>query len=189
MSPILLLDNFDSFTFNIFHGLVRAGARVEVRRCDAVDLTAIQELAPSMIVLSPGPGRPEDASLSLEAVHRFAGVIPMFGICLGMQVIAVALGGAVGSAPEPVHGKVSQIDHDGQGLFQGLPSPLSVGRYHSLCVKKVPECLHITARTIDGLIMGFRHRHLPIAGLQFHPDSFLTEQGQEMLQHAIHGRF
>jgi len=187
MSPALLIDNFDSFTFNVFHGLVQAGLEVEVRRCDALDLGSVESLHPSMIVLSPGPGRPEDARLCLEVTRTFAGRVPIFGICLGMQVLALALGGEVGRSPEPVHGKVSRVRHDGQGLFTGLPDPLEVGRYHSLCVTQVPDELEITARTEDDIVMGLRHRTWPLAGVQFHPDSFLTVQGQEMLSNAARG--
>jgi anthranilate synthase/aminodeoxychorismate synthase-like glutamine amidotransferase len=187
MRRILLIDNFDSFTYNVFHGLVEAGAEVQVSRCDELDLASVEALDPAMIVLSPGPGRPEDARLCLEVTKTFAGRIPIFGICLGMQVLAVALGGEVSRASEPVHGKVSRVHHDGLGLFSGVPNPFLVGRYHSLCVTQVPECLTTTAQTEDGVIMGLRHCALPIAGVQFHPDSFLTEHGQEMLNNAAHG--
>jgi anthranilate synthase/aminodeoxychorismate synthase-like glutamine amidotransferase len=140
-------------------------------------------------VFSPGPGRPEDARLCLEVTRAFAGRVPLFGICLGMQVLAVALGGEVGRAPDPVHGKVSQVHHDGRGLFAGLPDPFLAGRYHSLCVTRVPDCLEVTARTEDGVVMALRHRSWPLAGVQFHPDSFLTEHGLEMLEHAARGHF
>jgi anthranilate synthase/aminodeoxychorismate synthase-like glutamine amidotransferase len=188
-APLFLIDNFDSFTYNVVHGLAAAGARVEVRRADRADLATIEALAPSIIVISPGPGRPEDATLSLEIVRRFAGRTPILGICLGMQVIAVACGGTVGRAPAPVHGKMSLVWHDQRGLFAGLPSPLSAGRYHSLCVTGAPACLEVAARTEDGVIMGLRHRSCPMAGLQFHPDSFLTPHGAEIMRNAVHGDF
>lgn len=184
---IFLLDHFDSFTHNVLHGLVQAGAQVELRRVDQTDLSAIHHFAPDLLVLSPGPGRPEDARLALEVIREFGNRIPILGICLGMQVLAIAFGGMVDRAPEPVHGKVSLVHHQGTGLFEGLPSPLQAGRYHSLRVTKVPECMDVTAHTEDGLVMGLRHQTLPLAGVQFHPDSFLTEQGTEMLTHAVHG--
>jgi anthranilate synthase/aminodeoxychorismate synthase-like glutamine amidotransferase len=186
---ILLIDNFDSFTYNVLHGLVEAGGDVEVRRADLLDLETIKPYRPDMIVISPGPGRPEDAALSLAVLHRFGGRIPILGICLGMQAMAVAFGGQVAPSPAPVHGKVSDVLHDGRGLFEGLPSPMPVGRYHSLCVTEVPAAFEITARTVEGLVMGLRHREQIMAGVQFHPDSFLTPHGREMMRHAIHGRF
>lgn len=186
---ILLIDNFDSFTFNVLHGLVEAGAIVDVRRADRLSLSEVEELKPDMVALSPGPGRPEDATLSLEVIRHLGDRLPILGICLGMQALAVAFGGAVDRSPEPVHGKVSRIFHDGRGLFAGLPSPMIVGRYHSLCVTRVPDCLEVTARTEDGLVMGLRHRKRALAGVQFHPDSFLSPFGGEMLCHAILGRF
>jgi anthranilate synthase/aminodeoxychorismate synthase-like glutamine amidotransferase len=187
-SPILLIDNFDSFTFNVMHGLVEAGADVEVRRADALTADIVETFDPAMIVISPGPGRPEDARLSLDVCRGFGGRVPILGICLGMQMMAVAFGGAVGRAREPVHGKTSEVLHDGRGLFDGLPSPMTVGRYHSLCVTRAPECVEITARTADGVVMGLRHKEFPMAGVQFHPDSFLSPFGKEMLRNAVHGR-
>jgi anthranilate synthase/aminodeoxychorismate synthase-like glutamine amidotransferase len=188
MGLILLIDNFDSFTHNISHGLVAAGAAVEIRRRDRIDVAAVRSIDPAMIVLSPGPGRPEDSGVCLEIARTLAGSIPILGICLGMQVLAVAFGGVVDRAPEPVHGKTSSVTHDGSGLFAGLPSPLDVGRYHSLCVTSVPPEMEVTARTSDGVLMGLRHRSLPLAGLQFHPDSFLTPQGGAILRNAADGR-
>lgn len=187
-SRVLLLDHFDSFTFNVLHGLVEAGGSVEVRRVDAMGVDDIAAWDPSLLVLSPGPGRPEDASLALAAIHCFGGRIPILGICLGLQAIALAFGGEVGRAPEPVHGKVSTVRHTGEGLFDGLASPMAVGRYHSLCVTRVPDGLEVSARTEDGVVMGLRHRELRLAGVQFHPDSFLTPLGTEVLRNALHGR-
>lgn len=186
MASVLLIDNFDSFTFNVYHGLVEAGAQVEVRRRDRLSLPDIALMAPSLIVLSPGPGRPEEATLCLEVVREFAGRIPIFGICLGLQVLALARGGSVGRAMEPVHGKVSQILHTGRGCFSGLPSPMTAGRYHSLCVTRVPEDLEVCAEA-EGLVMALRHPTLPLAGVQFHPDSFLTPEGLQLLKNVVHG--
>ena len=186
---ILLIDNFDSFTFNVLHGLVEAGACVEVRRADRLTLADVEDFNPAMIVISPGPGRPQDATLSLAVILRFGDRIPILGICLGMQAMALAFGGSVGCSPEPVHGKVSRVVHDRKGLFQGLSSPMIVGRYHSLCVTQVPDCLEITARTEEGLIMGLRHRAYAITGVQFHPDSFLSPFGAELLRNAVLGHY
>jgi len=189
LSRAVMLDNFDSFTFNVFHGLVEAGARVEVRRAEAIDLPGLIALKPELLVISPGPKRPEDATLSLEALRHFGGRIPVLGICLGMQCMAQAFGGRVERAPEPVHGKVSRIRHDGRGLFEGLPDPLAVGRYHSLCVSVPPLDFEVAARTEDGLVMALRHRRWPMVGVQFHPDSFLTQHGTEILRNVLHERY
>jgi len=186
---VLLVDNFDSFTWNIAHGLAGAGAQVQVLRADRVALAALEAQPPDLLVLSPGPGAPEEARVALELLRLFSGRIPLFGVCLGMQCMAVAFGGRVGPAPEPVHGKTSPIRHNGRGVFDGLPSPLRVGRYHSLCVTELPDCLEATAWTEDGLIMGLRHRTLPLAGVQFHPDSILTEAGPAMMSHVLRGHY
>jgi len=186
---LLVIDNFDSFTFNVLHGLVRGGAAVEVRRADRLSLAEVERLGPDRIAISPGPGRPEEALLSLEVIRRFGARLPIMGICLGMQALAVAFGGSVGPAPEPVHGKTTPVFHDGRGLFEGLASPMVVGRYHSLCVTRVPDCLEVTAWTEEGVVMGLRHRELPLAGVQFHPDSFLSPLGEELLRHAVQGRY
>ena len=186
---VFLLDNFDSFTYNIAHGLAAAGATVEVRRADAVDLEALDAQPPDLLVLSPGPGAPQDAHVALAAIRRFAGRVPIFGVCLGMQCLAVAYGGRVAPGDEPVHGRTSRILHDGRGLFQGLPSPIRAARYHSLCVQDTPDCLEITARTEDGIPMALRHRGLRLAGVQFHPDSFLTDDGPAILEHVLSGDF
>ncbi len=186
---MLLLDNYDSFTWNVADGLAAVGAEVDVRRVDAIDLAGIEAAAPDLLVISPGPGRPEDAFLSLSATQRFAGRIPLLGICLGHQCIALAFGGTVTRSPAPVHGKTSVIRHDGRGLFTGLPEGLVAGRYHSLVVMDVPDVLEVTAWSDDGLVMALRHRILPVAGLQFHPDSFLTPTGAAIFRNAIDARF
>lgn len=187
VSKVFLIDNFDSFTFNVAHGLVEAGAEVEVHRADRCTLRDIEAAHPDLLVISPGPGTPEEAALSLEAVRVFGGRLPILGICLGLQVLAVAFGGQVGRGPLPVHGKMSPVHHDEAGLFLGLPAPLAAGRYHSLCVTTPPAELAVTARTEDGVIMGLRHPTRRMAGLQFHPDSFLTAHGIEIFHNAIHG--
>ncbi len=188
VGSILIVDNFDSFTFNVVHGLREAGAEVLVRGRDELDLAAVEALSPSLIVLSPGPGRPEQTGVCLEIVRDLGGRRPIFGVCLGLQAIAVALGGRVGAAPEPMHGKTSAVIHDGRGVFGGLPSPLTAGRYNSLCVTEPPAEMDVCARADDGTIMGLRHKRLPLSGLQFHPDSFLTEQGSLILRNVAHGR-
>lgn len=186
---VFLIDNFDSFTYNIAHGLAAAGATVEVRRADGVDLDGLEADLPDLLVLSPGPGRPQDAHLSLAAIRRFAGKVPIFGVCLGMQCLAVAYGGTVEPGADPVHGKTTRILHDGRGLFQGLPSPIRAARYHSLCVSSVPPCLEVTARSGDGIPMALRHRGIRMAGVQFHPESFLTDDGPAILEHVLRGDF
>jgi len=186
---VLVLDNFDSFSRNVAEGLYRAGAQVELRRVDSIDLSGIEAAAPELLVISPGPGRPEEARLSLAAIAALAGRLPILGICLGHQCLALAFGGRVGRAPEPVHGKVSLVRHGSRGLFEGVPSPCEVGRYHSLLVTELPAELEATAATAEGLVMGLRHRSLPLAGLQFHPDSFLTPEGAIMFRNALDARF
>jgi len=189
LERVLLLDNLDSFTYNVAQGLVEAGARVRVVRRDRATLDELRAADPELLVLSPGPGRPEDAALALAAARAFAGRCPVLGICLGHQVLACAFGGAVDRAPEPVHGKAWDVRHDGRGLFQGLPEPLRAGRYHSLVVSEVPGEFQVSATTPEGLVMGMRHRELPMAGVQFHPDSFLTPGGVDLFRNALLGRF
>jgi para-aminobenzoate synthetase component 2 len=178
---ILVVDNYDSFVFNLVQYLAQLGAECTVRRND--------EVAPSDadafdgVLLSPGPGVPEDAGVCIDLVKHAAGRVPLFGVCLGHQAIAVAYGGTVGRAPELLHGKTSLVEHQGAGVFEGLPSPFTATRYHSLAVapESVPDELAVTARTASGVIMGLRHRSLAVEGVQFHPESVLTEGGHRML--------
>ncbi len=186
---VLLLDNFDSFTHNVRHGLVEAGAQVQVVRCDEIQSAAELDREADLLVISPGPGHPQDASLSLEAIRTLGPRVPILGICLGHQCMALAFGGQVGRAPEPVHGKTALVNHDGRGLFQGIENPMTVARYHSLVVTDIPPDLEACAWSEDGLIMGLRHRQLLMAGVQFHPDSFLCPSGLEIFRHALRGCF
>jgi anthranilate synthase/aminodeoxychorismate synthase-like glutamine amidotransferase len=180
---ILLIDNYDSFVFNLARYFQRLGQSTHVVRNDAIDVPAIRALGPRAIVLSPGPCAPEQAGCSVDIVRQLHSEFPMLGVCLGHQAIAAALGGDVVRAAEPVHGSSSEVFHDGAGIFQGLPSPMNACRYHSLVVREasLPECLEVSARTIDGVVMGLRHKQLPVVGVQFHPESILTEFGYELL--------
>jgi anthranilate synthase/phosphoribosyltransferase len=180
---ILLIDNYDSFTYNLAQYLGELGAQVQVFRNDAIALEEIDAMTPTHIVISPGPGTPEDAGISLAVVERFAPILPILGVCLGHQVIGQAFGGKVVRAPRLMHGKVSRVYHDGKGLFSGVPSPFDATRYHSLIVAEpLPDCLEINARTTEGEVMGLRHRQYPTIGLQFHPESILTEHGHQLLK-------
>jgi len=184
---LLLIDNYDSFTFNLYQYLAELGADLHVVRNDATTLEAIEAMAPERIVISPGPGTPRQAGISVEAVRRFAGVVPILGVCLGHQCIGEAFGATVDGAGEIVHGKVSEIHHDGKGVYRGLPSPFPATRYHSLAVRRdsIPPCLEITAWTESGLVMGIRHRDLPVEGVQFHPESILTPAGKSLLRNFL----
>jgi anthranilate synthase component 2 len=185
---VFVLDNYDSFTYNLVQYLGELGARLQVRRNNRVTLDEIAALAPSHIVISPGPGRPEDAGLTVEVIRRFGPVTPLLGVCLGHQAIGLAFGGRVVRAPAPLHGKTSAVEHDGRGVFRGLSMPFDAGRYHSLVVSDegLPECLEVAARTrTDGIIMGLRHRAFPVHGVQFHPESVLTEEGRELLRNFL----
>ena len=182
---LLMLDNYDSFTYNLAHLLEELGAEVTVLRNDVVDADAAAELAPSHLVISPGPGRPADAGISLELVRRLGPRVPTLGVCLGHQVIVEAFGGEVGQARALLHGKSSQVEHDGKGVFAGLPATIEAGRYHSLAAVRVPDELEVTARTADGEVMGVRHRELPIEGVQFHPESVLTPDGPHLLANFL----
>ncbi|WP_296557169.1 aminodeoxychorismate/anthranilate synthase component II [uncultured Acetobacterium sp.] len=180
---ILMIDNYDSFTYNLVQYLEKLNARVIVKRNDKISLDEIAAMAPSMIVLSPGPCTPNESGICLDVVHRFKGEIPILGICLGHQIIGQAFGCKITKALEPVHGKVHAISHDNAGVFAGLANPLKVTRYHSLVVEnqKIPDFFEITARTDQNEIMGMRHKDYPIEGVQFHPEAILTEMGMELL--------
>lgn len=185
---ILLIDNYDSFTWNLVHLFEERGADVLVFRNDAVSVSQAEALAPDRLVISPGPGRPEDAGVSLELVRALGPRVPTLGVCLGHQAIVEAFGGSVGSARALLHGKASVIHHDGQGVFAGLPEELEVGRYHSLAAASVPDELVVTARTDDGEVMGVRHRSFRIEGVQFHPESVLTPSGHGLLKNFLEMR-
>ncbi len=184
---LLMIDNYDSFTFNIVQYLGELGAEVQVYRHDAIDIAGIEAMAPAQIVISPGPGRPADAGISMAVLEAFAGRIPILGVCLGHQCIGEFFGGRVVHAHDVVHGKTSLVHHRGEDVFAGLENPLQATRYHSLVVERdsLPACLEITAWTgsADTMdeIMGLRHRRLPVSGVQFHPESILTRQGHELL--------
>ena len=180
---ILLIDNYDSFVFNLARYFRRLGHDALVVRNDAIDVAGVRSLRPAAVVLSPGPCAPRQAGCSLELVRQLHADVPMLGVCLGHQAIGEALGGRIVRALEPVHGRTSRIHHDGQGIFAGLPSPLAACRYHSLVVEagSVPDCLEVSARDEEGLVMALRHRQLPVVGVQFHPESVLTEHGYQML--------
>jgi anthranilate synthase component II len=185
---ILLLDNYDSFTFNLYQALSELGAEVLVRRNDKVSVDEVEKLASKLdgIVISPGPCTPGEAGISVPLVRRLAGVVPILGVCLGHQAIGAAFGGSIVRAPRLMHGKVSMIAHDGSGVFSGLPNPFQATRYHSLIVERstLPSELEITAEA-DGLVMGMRHRTLPVEGVQFHPESILTPAGNDLLANFL----
>jgi anthranilate synthase component 2 len=185
---ILLLDNYDSFTFNLYQALSELGADVAVRRNDTVTVDEVERLVPMLdgIVISPGPCTPTEAGISVPLVQRLAGVVPILGVCLGHQAIGAAFGGTIVRAPSLMHGKVSMIAHEGTGVFSGLPNPFQATRYHSLIVERstLPPELEVTAEA-DGLIMGLRHRSLPVEGVQFHPESILTPTGNDLLANFL----
>jgi anthranilate synthase/aminodeoxychorismate synthase-like glutamine amidotransferase len=185
---ILLVDNYDSFTYNLAHLFQELGAEVVVLRNDEIDADGAERLAPSHLVVSPGPGRPANAGESVEIIKRLAGHVPTLGVCLGHQAIVEAFGGQVGSAKKLVHGKASAVSHDGHGLFDGLPNPLEAGRYHSLAATTVPDSLEVCATTDDGEVMAVRHHELPVDGIQFHPESVLTPLGPEIGRNFLEGR-
>ena len=185
---ILVVDNYDSFTFNLVQYLGSMGQELRVFRNDAITLDEIARLRPERIVISPGPGRPENSGVIIPVIEEFSGRIPILGVCLGHQAIGAAFGGDVVSAPQIMHGKTSEIFHDGRTIFENLPSPFRATRYHSLVVSPatLPDCLEVSAKTGDGIIMGLRHRELPVEGVQFHPESILTDIGMKLLSNFVH---
>ncbi|WP_240421473.1 aminodeoxychorismate/anthranilate synthase component II [Paenibacillus periandrae] len=184
---ILVIDNYDSFTYNLVQYLGELGEHVEVRRNDEIDLDGIEALKPDHILISPGPCTPNEAGISLALIERFKGKIPILGVCLGHQSIGQVFGGDVIRAERLMHGKTSPIIHDGKTLFKGLPSPFTATRYHSLIVKRetLPDCLEISAETAEGEIMGLRHKEYPIEGVQFHPESIITDHGLQILKNFL----
>jgi len=186
---LLLIDNYDSFTYNLFQYLSEIGEMVVVVRNDKASLEDIEEMRPDRVVVSPGPSTPERAGISNQVIRQFCSRVPILGVCLGHQCIGYSFGAHVGRAPAIMHGKSSLIHHGGQGVFSGLPDPFSAIRYHSLAVYRdgLPDCLEITAWTEDGTIMGLRHRHYPVEGVQFHPESFMTEAGKDILRNFLKG--
>ncbi len=191
---LLIIDNYDSFTYNLYQYFCQLGAEVEVRRHDALDIQAIERMAPSQLVISPGPGTPDDAGISLHAIRHFAGVIPILGVCLGHQAIAQVFGARIIRARQVMHGKTSVVGHDGKGVFSGLANPFTVTRYHSLIVdpESLPDCLEVTAWSLKQQqhdeIMGIRHRSLKLEGVQFHPESILSQHGLLLLNNFLHQR-
>ncbi|WP_298786977.1 aminodeoxychorismate/anthranilate synthase component II [uncultured Marinococcus sp.] len=184
---ILMIDNYDSFTYNLVQYLGEMGEELEVRRNDQITVEEIAQLNPDILMISPGPCSPDEAGISVEAIRRFAGEIPIFGVCLGHQAIAQAFDGDVVRAERLMHGKTSEIHHDGVSIYADLPNPLTATRYHSLIVKRdtLPDCFDITSETEAGEIMGIRHRTLPVEGVQFHPESIMTGEGKQMLKRFV----
>lgn len=184
---ILMIDNYDSFTYNLVQYLGELGADIQVYRNDQISVAVIERLAPEKIVISPGPCTPREAGVSCDVIRHFAGRVPLLGVCLGHQCIGEVFGGEVVRAPALFHGKTSLIYHDGKSLFRGLPRPFEATRYHSLVIRRetLPDCLELSAETDDGVIMGVRHRELPIEGVQFHPESILTREGKKLLANFL----
>jgi anthranilate synthase component 2 len=187
MQRTLVIDNYDSFTYNLVQYLGELGAELEIFRNDAIDLETIESLSPDRIVISPGPGVPANAGISIGLIKKFAGVIPILGVCLGHQAIGEAFGGEVIRADELMHGKTSLIHHRDDSIFKGLDNPFEATRYHSLIVKKdsLPDCLLVNAWTENGIIMGLRHRKFPVFGVQFHPESIMTQEGKRLLENFL----
>ena len=184
---IVMIDNYDSFTYNLVQYLGELGEELRVIRNDQITIQELEELAPDFIMISPGPCTPDDAGISLEVIRYFAGKIPLFGVCLGHQAIGQVFGGKVVRAERLMHGKTSSVFHDGKTIFEGIPSPYKVNRYHSLIVERssLPDCLEISAWTEEGEIMGLRHKTLLVEGVQFHPESIITDYGKELLKNFI----
>jgi anthranilate synthase component 2 len=184
---VLMVDNYDSFTYNIVQYLGELGCNVKVFRNDKITPDAVRRLAPEKIIISPGPGGPQDAGVSCEIIREFSGKVPILGVCLGHQCIGHVFGGKVARAPRLMHGKTSQVRHSGKGIFKGLPNPFRATRYHSLIVEKkgLPSCLRVTAWTKDNEIMGLEHCRYPVYGVQFHPESIMTEDGMDILRNFI----
>jgi len=186
---LLLIDNYDSFTYNLFQYLSELGEEVIVKRNNKITVHDIEQMNPERIIISPGPSTPQNAGISNDVIRHFGDSVPLLGVCLGHQCIGYSYGGKIGQAPRIMHGKSSFINHNGKGIFNGLPSPFSAIRYHSLEVKQeqLPDCLEITAWTADGTIMGLKHRHHRVEGVQFHPESFMTESGKDLLSNFLKG--
>jgi anthranilate synthase/aminodeoxychorismate synthase-like glutamine amidotransferase len=183
---LAVIDNYDSFTYNLVQYFGELGADIKVFRNDHVTLDQLIGMSPTQLVISPGPGDPNDGGISNEAIRYFTGKIPVLGVCLGHQCLGAVYGGVVKRAPKLMHGKTSQIYHQGQGIFDGLPSPFEATRYHSLIVEEpVPDCLEVTAFTSDGVVMGLKHRDYPTFGVQFHPESILTKHGKQLLKNFL----
>lgn len=184
---ILVIDNYDSFTYNLVQYLGEMGAQLDVRRNDTLTLADVAAMKPEKILISPGPGTPDDAGITLDLIREFGPKTPIFGVCLGQQAIGQALGGRVVRAEKLMHGKTSRVNHTGQGVFHGLPTPLEATRYHSLIVERatLPSVLEITAESDDGEIMGLKHKTWPLEGVQFHPESVLTEHGKQMMRNFL----
>lgn len=186
---ILIIDNYDSFTYNLVQYLGELGAEIHVVRNDEVTLEEIREWKPERIVISPGPGDPDDGGVSNEVIREFGPTIPVLGVCLGHQCIGHVYGGVVARAPRLMHGKTSPVYHNGSGVFNGVPSPFKATRYHSLIVEEpLPDCLQVIAFTSEGEVMGLRHKEYPVVGVQFHPESILTEHGKRILANFLDGR-
>jgi anthranilate synthase/aminodeoxychorismate synthase-like glutamine amidotransferase len=184
---ILVIDNFDSFTYNLVQYLGELGAKLSVYRNDAISLSQIKKLKPERVIISPGPCTPKEAGISVDLIKTFGGSLPILGVCLGHQSIGAAYGGRVVRAPYLMHGKTSEILHNGKGLYRGLENPFTATRYHSLIIEKksMPKCLAVTARTQDGIIMGVQHRKFKVAGVQFHPESIMTRPGKKLLKNFL----
>ena len=184
---VFVLDNYDSFTFNLVQYMGELGATLDVRRNDELTVEEVAALHPDRIVLSPGPCTPQEAGISIDLIRAMAGKVPILGVCLGHQAIGAAFGGKVVRAPKLMHGKTSQVEHDGKTIFAGIKSPMTCTRYHSLIVQEegLPKDLEISARTADGTIMGLRHRKFPVEGVQFHPESVLTDDGKRLIQNFL----